>query len=91
MKYNNISHKKTYSYNEWFNCNKNALEKLYYYLLNLSKSYGIILKDNDETINNFILMMYEESNKTLIDKNLFPEYFNIKYNRSGYEKYKILE
>jgi hypothetical protein len=91
MKYYNISSKKEYNSEEWFYYNKNALEKLYYSLLKLSESYGILLKDNEDTINYFIIMMYNESDKTIIDKNLFPEYFNIKYNRNGYEKYKILE
>ena len=89
MKYN-ISNKKNFNFEIWFKKNGNALEKLYYSLLVLSKSYGILLKDNDNTLNNFILMMYYESDKTVIDENLFPEYFNVKYNSIGYEKYRIL-
>jgi len=90
MEYYNISNKKEYNIEKWLDHNRNALEKMYYSLINLSKSYGNILKDNNNTINNFILMMYNESNKTLIDKNLFSEYYNIKYNSEGFEKYKIL-
>jgi hypothetical protein len=79
-----------YNFEIWLSKNRHALEKLYYSLISLSKSYGIILKDDNTTINNFIIMMYYESDKTIIDRNLFPEYFNVKYNRSGYEKYRIL-
>ena len=34
-------------------------------------------------------MMYNESNKDIIDKNLNLEYFYRKYNSKGYEDYTI--
>ena len=79
-----------YNREMWFKKNQYALEKMYYNLLKISKDYGIILKDNNDTIDNFIYMMYNESNKSVINENLYPEYFNKKYNSTGYEKYKIL-
>ena len=47
MEYYNISSKKENNSEEWFYYNKHALEKLYYSLLKLSESYGILLKDNE--------------------------------------------
>ena len=79
-----------YNREMWFKKNQYALEKMYYNLLKISKDYGIILKDNNDTIYNFIYMIYNESNKSVINENLYPEYFNKKYNSTGYEKYKIL-
>ena len=35
-------------------------------------------------------MMYNESSKEVIDKNMYPNFFYKKYNKNGYEKYKIL-
>jgi hypothetical protein len=88
--YNFSNKQQKYNIEIWLNKNRNALKKLYYSLISLSKSYGIILNDDDTSINNFIIMMYYESDKTIIDKNLYPEYFNVKYNSIGYEKYRIL-
>jgi len=60
----------------WYENNIGALEHLYDELIKLSKSYGINIIDNQQTINNFIKMMYNESDGQIIKKNLFPEYFN---------------
>ena len=77
-------------FNRWFKINKNVLEHLYNHLIDLSLSYGIKLIDNQHTINNFIYMMYNESSKKVINKELYPEFFYKKFNSFGYENYTIL-
>ena len=76
-------------YTEWYKNNKNVLNYLYNKLNDMSKSYGIILIDNNKTYNNFISMMYNESNKSIIDKELYPEFYPKKYDCNGYQKYII--
>ena len=65
----------TYSMKEWFEINRNALEYLYYQLLNISSYHGIKLIVDEISKNNFINMMYNESNGNVIDEKLFPEFF----------------
>ena len=65
----------TYSMKEWFEINRNALEYLYYQLLNISSYHGIKLIVDEISKNNFINMMYNESNGDVIDEKLFPEFF----------------
>lgn len=77
-------------FNRWLKINRNALEHLYYHLIDLSLSYGIKIIDSEETVDNFIYMMYNESSKRVINKELYPEFFYKKFNSPGYEKYKIL-
>ena len=74
----------------WYNKNRNVIIHLYYELIDISKKNGIDIKDNKQTYNNFIKMMYNESSKEIIDKNLHSEFFYKKYNSKGYEKYEIL-
>ena len=77
--------------NLWYKLNKNILQYLYNLLINLSKDrYKIKIIDNKNTYNNFIIMMYNESSKTTVDRELYPEFFDKKFNSSGYNKYKIL-
>lgn len=75
----------------WYKINKNALEFLYMRLLIISNINGIKLKDDSTCINNFIIMMYNESNKELIDKDLHPDFFKNRFYTENYEKYKILD
>jgi hypothetical protein len=79
-----------YSFTEWLKKNRNVLNYLYDHLNNMAKLYGIYLIDNKKTYTNFLIMMYNESNKTVIRKEFFEEYFPKKYDCGGYEKYKIL-
>lgn len=65
----------TYNINNWYKINNNALDELYYELIYISESYGIYIIDNDKSYNDFIYMMYKESNKTVIDRTTFSEYF----------------
>ena len=51
-----------YNREMWFKKNQYALEKMYYNLLKISKDYGIILKDNNDTIYNFILSILSTNN-----------------------------
>jgi len=74
----------------WYKKNKNALIHLYYILIDISKSYNIILIDDNNSYNNFLEMMYNESSKMVIDKILYPEFFYKKYNNNSYKNYKIL-
>lgn len=60
-----------YSFEDWYEINGNVLKDLYYKLFNISKSYGIILHDNKDTINNYLIMMYNESNKNIICEDYF--------------------
>ena len=77
------------NFDNWFKMNKNALEHLYNKLLIISERHGYKLYRDQNTMNDFIIMMYEESEKKVIDKDLYPEFFNKRYNSSGYEKYNI--
>jgi len=79
-----------HNFDVWYKMNENILTYLYYELINISKRYSIILIDDNNSYNNFLTMMYNESSKELIDKNMYPEFFYKKYNKNGYEKYKIL-
>ena len=60
----------------WYEINKNALEHLYYKLIEISKSHGIQIIKRQITVNDFIYMMYNESSKQIIDEELYPEYFS---------------
>lgn len=74
----------------WYKKNKNVLIHLYYILIDISKSYNIIIIDNNNSYNNFLYMMYNESSKKVIDKILYPEFFYKRYNSKEYHNYKIL-
>jgi hypothetical protein len=76
-------------YTEWYKKNKNVLNYLYNKLNDMSNSYGIILNDNNKTYNNFISMMYNESTKSIINKELYPEFYPKKYDCYGYQNYII--
>ena len=65
----------TNHYDYWLGKNRNALEYLFKELINISSSYGINIYDDDESAENFIKMMYCESNGGVINKRDFPEYF----------------
>jgi hypothetical protein len=79
-----------HNFDLWYKMNENILTYLYYELMNISKSYNIILIDDNNSYNNFLTMMYNESSKEIIDKNMYPDFFYKKYNKNGYQKYKIL-
>ena len=67
-------HKTVVNINIWEKYNSIILEELYNVLLNLSSDHGLLLINDENTYDNFINMMYNESDKTIIDYNLFPEY-----------------
>lgn len=67
-------HKTVVNINIWEKYNAIILEELYNILLNLSKDHGLPLINDENTYDNFINMMYNESDKTIIDYNFFPEY-----------------
>lgn len=63
------------SFEDWFEVNKYALKHIYYKLIDLCKGCNIIIINNQHTINNYLKMMYNESNKDIINYELYPEYF----------------
>ncbi len=77
-------------FNTWYIENKNVLSHLYIELIDISKRNGINIIENKNSYKNFLNMMYNESYKEIIDKDLFPEFFYKKYNSEGYEEYQIL-
>ena len=77
--------------NLWHKLNKNVLLYLYNFILDFSKKkYKIKIINSQKTYNNFIRMMYNESDKTIIDKRLYPEFFNKTYNSLNDNKYIVL-
>ena len=63
------------NFDEWYNINKGVLVYLYNKLFIISKNYDINLINNDETFENYLDMMYNLSNKKVIDKELYPHFF----------------
>jgi hypothetical protein len=63
-------------FDDWYEHNIFALKHLYDELIKISKSYGIIINNNQKTINSFIKMMYNESDGKLVNYNLYPEFFS---------------
>lgn len=63
------------NFNIWFSTNKNAIEHLYYKLINMSKLYGIKINNTQQAKDDFISMIYNESSGQLINKQLYPEFF----------------
>ena len=60
---------------EWFYKNQELLECLYNTLIHMSKSYGIKIIENQNSINDFITMMYNESGHYyILPRNLYPEF-----------------
>ena len=58
------------NFDNWFKMNKNALEHLYNKLLIISERHGYKLYRDQNTMNDFIIMMYEELFEELKSKNL---------------------
>lgn len=77
--------------NIWEKYNIIALEHLYNKLIDIAQGRGITLFDNEYTYRNFIKMMYNESDKTVINYDLFPEYDISREDDSIYEEYIISE
>jgi len=76
--------------NYWYKKNKGVLNYLFYKLIEISKTNGITIKDTDNSFNNFIDMMYHQSDKEIIDKNMYPEIYCKKYNNETLDEYIIL-
>lgn len=66
---------KMYSFDEWYKFNKKVLKHLFQELFFMCEKYGIQLIDDKESHTNFYLMMYNESNKDIIDGELYSELF----------------
>ena len=64
-------------YNNWYNINNNVLTHLYYELLIISKKNNIIIYDNKNTYQDFLYMMYVNSNKTVVSYEDYCYYENI--------------
>lgn len=78
-------------FNEWKNKNKHVLIHLYNNLYIIAKKYNINIINNDITYNNFLKMMYNESSKEVISRELFPEYRDIFYHSKGFENYNVFD
>ena len=53
----------------WFELNKKDLKYLYYELIHISKLYGINIIINQSSIDEFICMMYNLSDKYIYKEN----------------------
>jgi hypothetical protein len=73
-------------YSIWFKKNEVILDHLYYTLLNICCKNKFNINDNEKCYNYFLKMMYNQSNKTIINKELFSEYFEISYLDENYIK-----
>lgn len=67
-----------YSFDEWFNYNKPVLDHLFIKLYLTCEEYGIHLTNDEESYKNFYLMMYNESTKEIVDRELYSEFFHQK-------------
>ena len=65
----------THNIHNWYKINNNILHELYYELINISHLHGIEIINNDKSYSDFIFMMYKESDKTVINRNEYSEYF----------------
>lgn len=63
------------NFDDWYNINRGALIYLYNKLFIISKNYGLFLIDNDNTYESYLEMMYNLSNKEVIDEEYYPEFF----------------
>jgi len=62
-------------FDNWYNTNRKALEYLYYLLNDICYKHDITINDNQNTINDFIYMMYNESNGAKINPDLHPSFY----------------
>ena len=63
------------NFDHWYNINKGVLIYLYNKLFVISKNYELFLIDNDNTYESYLEMMYNLSNKEVIDEKCHPEFF----------------
>lgn len=73
-------------YSIWCKKNEFILNHLYYKLLNICYKNKFNINDNEKCYNYFLKMMYNQSNKTIINKELFSEYFEMSYLDENYIK-----
>ena len=73
-----------YSFDEWYNHNKPVLDSLFIKLYLICKEYNIHLNNDKESYEKFYLMMYNESTKEIVDKELYSEFF---HQKSYFEEY----
>ena len=64
-------------YSIWCEKNDEVLQYLYYTLLNICHKNNFNINDNEKCYNYFLKMMYNQSYKTIINKKLFSEYFEM--------------
>ena len=65
-----------YSFDEWMNHNKPVLDSLFMKLYLTCEEYGIHLTNDNESHKKFYLMMYNESTKEIVDRELYSEFFH---------------
>ena len=59
---------------DWVENNFIVLVHLFHKLIEISTNYKLNVINDQESFNNFLLMMYNESDKTSINPDLYPEY-----------------
>ena len=64
-----------HNFDNWYNNNQPVLQYLYYYLIETSKKYGINIITTDEAYNDYVDMMFNESNGYIVDHNDYPEHY----------------
>jgi hypothetical protein len=58
----------------WVENNFIVLVHLFNKLIEISSNYKLNVINNQDSFNNFLLMMYNESDKSIINPDLYPEY-----------------
>jgi len=59
--------KSTTNLDIWYQYNEPALQYLYNYLIDLSKKYGLIINNSEDSYSDFVNVIYNESNGYIID------------------------
>lgn len=62
------------TFQDWHESNNVILKDLYHKLIMISQSYGITIINGSNSYKNFLTMMYNESNKDIIDDNIYYHY-----------------
>ena len=79
------------NFDNWAYINIDVLNHLYYKMIQISNIHGIKIIDAQSSFDNFVYMVFNESSKKIINRELYPQFFDRIYNSDGYQDYKILE
>ena len=59
------------TFQDWYDSNNDVLKDLYQKLIIISQSYGITIINGSNSYKNFLIMMYNESNKDIIEEDIY--------------------